>query len=154
MPTIPYIENFSDWVDSFSYHHSITVRFSETDAFGHLNNTNVFVYFEEARIEFLKTLGLMERWMRQESESILVTGDLQCDYLKQVFFDEKLDIYVKVATIGRTSADIHYMAKNEEGDVCFTGRGRIVQVSKQTNRSIAWDDAVKVALTGESIASK
>ena len=37
---------------------------------------------------------------------MLVVADIQCDYIKQVFFDEKLTIYVKIASIGKSSMDI------------------------------------------------
>lgn len=32
----------------------VNVRFSETDALGHINNTSYFIYLEEARMKFLK----------------------------------------------------------------------------------------------------
>ncbi len=36
----------------------IYVRFCETDAGGHVNNTSYFFYFEEARTKFFETIGL------------------------------------------------------------------------------------------------
>ncbi len=36
----------------------VNVRFSETDALGHVNNTSYFVYLEEARLKFFEALGL------------------------------------------------------------------------------------------------
>ncbi|MEB1807712.1 MAG: acyl-CoA thioesterase [Bacillaceae bacterium] len=140
MASIPYIENIKEWEQAFSYYCPIKVRFSETDAFGHLNNTRVFVYFEEARIEYFKSLGLMSEWMKKENDCIIVTADLQCNYIKQVFFDEQLKVYVTAHHIGNTSVDLHYMVKNEKGEICITGRGRIVQISKQTGKPVEWTD--------------
>ena len=65
----------------------------------------------------------MNDWLNPKGEKIPVVADLQCDYVKQVFFDEKLRIYVKASTIGSSSVDIHYMAKNEKDEIVFTGRG-------------------------------
>lgn len=138
--TIPYIKNFNEWVNEFSFSTEVKVRFSETDAFGHLNNTNAFVYFEEARIDFFKHLGLMDEWLKEESSTIVVTADLQCNYLRQVFFDEKLSVYVKVNHVGNTSLDIHYLAVNNEGSYCLTGRGAIVQISKFSGKSVPWNE--------------
>ncbi|SER91097.1 acyl-CoA thioesterase [Salipaludibacillus aurantiacus] len=134
-----YIKDFEVWENDFRYYYPVTVRFSETDAFGHLNNTVPFVYFEHARIQFFKECGLMAYWMDKRGETIPVTADLHCDYLKQVFFDEPLQIGIKVSEIGRSSVEIHYAIKNEDGEVCVTGRGRIVQVSKETGKSVSWD---------------
>lgn len=143
MNKISYITNFEEWENSFSYSCPIKVRFSETDAFGHLNNTKVFIYFEEARIEFLKEIGLMEQWLSLDSEVIPVTADLQCNYIRQVFFDERLDVFVMVHTAGNTSLDLHYMIKNKQGKICVTGRGRIVQVNKITGKATPFNEAFK-----------
>lgn len=129
-----YINDFQQWERQFQFYHPIKVRFSETDMFGHLNNTVPFTYFEVARIEYFKSLGLMQDWMKYTSETIPVVADLQCDFLQQVFFDENLKIYVKSETIGKSSTDLHYMAKKEDGTVCFVGRGTIVQISKKTGK--------------------
>lgn len=146
MKNISYIDNYEQWLSSFSYSYPIKVRFSETDAFGHLNNTKVFVYFEEGRIEFLKEIGLMEEWLTQPSEIIPVTSDLQCNFLQQVFFDDLLQVLVKVASIGSTSCDLHYLIKNQNGDVCITGRGRMVQVHKKTGKPELFAETVQKKL--------
>lgn len=140
-----YIENIVTWEEEFIFAHPVKVRFSETDMFGHLNNTVPFVYFEEARIEYFKSLNLMDDWVKEENETFIVVADLQCDYMKQVYFDEHLLIYVKAGRIGQSSVDIHYMGKRENGDICFTGRGTIVQVSKLTGKGAQWTDEMKLA---------
>jgi acyl-CoA thioester hydrolase len=58
--------------------------------FGHVNNTTAFTYFEEARNEFFKSIGLMQFWISNENKLIPVVADLQCDYLSQTYFDEQL----------------------------------------------------------------
>lgn len=146
MKNISYIDNYEQWISSFSYSYPIKVRFSETDAFGHLNNTKVFVYFEEGRIEFFKEIGLMQEWLTQRSETIPVTADLQCNFLRQVFFDDHLQVLVKVTYIGSTSFDLHYMIKNQDDDVCITGRGRMVQVHKKTGDPKLLDEKLKKKL--------
>ena len=138
-----YIEDIASWEREFSFYSEVSVRFSETDMYGHLNNTVTFAYFEYARIEYFKHIKLMSDWLNPKGEKIPVVADLQCDYVKQVFFDEKLRIYVKAKSIGSSSVDIHYMAKNEKGDILFTGRGSIVQIDKRTGKSSKWTDEEK-----------
>ncbi|PYZ93681.1 hypothetical protein CR194_11030 [Salipaludibacillus keqinensis] len=144
-----YIDQVDRWRNEFQYIYPVTVRFSETDAFGHLNNTNAFVFFEHARIQFFKESGLMQHWMSHDGETIPVTADLQCDYMKQIFFDEQLEIGLKVVEIGNSSVEIHYMITNETKELCMSGRGRIVQVSKKTGKSTVWDEtAIEALKTG------
>lgn len=141
-----YIENLESWAKEFSYFFPVNVRFSETDAFGHLNNTNTFVYFEHGRISFFKQIGLMQEWMDSKTNAIPVTADLHCDYMKQVYFDEELRIGVKLNRVGTSSMDIHYVALNRNNEVCFTGRGSIVQVSKVTGKGEPWTESEKEML--------
>ncbi|MBE4908193.1 acyl-CoA thioesterase [Bacillus luteolus] len=138
MKNIPYINDLSSWKESFEFSHKIKVRFSETDMFGHLNNTIPFIYFEEARIEFFKALGFMQEWTKPASEVIPVVADLQCDFVKQVYFDQVIDIYVKVHKIGNSSIDLHYMGGDEHKNAFFTGRGTIVQMSKKKAKGVPW----------------
>ncbi|WP_026690580.1 acyl-CoA thioesterase [Alteribacter aurantiacus] len=141
-----YINDLQEWSESFHYNYPITVRFSETDAFGHMNNTVSFVYFEQGRISFFKDIGLGEEWFSNGGEGIPVTADLHCDYIRQVFFDENLLVSVKVAEIGNSSVDLHYKVTNEKGDICMTGRGRMVQVSQKTGKSLPWNEQARSLL--------
>lgn len=138
MKNTAYINDMQNWMNEFSFSHDVTVRFSETDMFGHMNNTVPFVYFEESRIEFFKALGFMQAWSKPSSRTIPVVADLQCDFLKQVYFGEKLRIYVKANELGTSSVDLHYLGKRENGEPCFVGRGRMVQLNKQTGKGEAW----------------
>ncbi|GIN22146.1 acyl-CoA thioesterase [Siminovitchia fordii] len=146
MSRISYIENLEEWKSEFSYYQEVKVRFSETDMFGHLNNTVPLVYFEQARIGFFKKTGLMQKWLDSSQETIPVVADLQCDFLSQVYFDELLKIYVKVNKMGTSSIDLHYMGVREDESLCFTGRGMIVQVSKSSGKSVPWSDEFKERL--------
>ena len=107
MSRISYIEHIEEWQLDFPFKIPVKVRFSETDMFGHVNNTVPFTYFEEVRMDFLKSTGLMEQW--ENSDGMPVVADMQCDYLQQVYFNEPLFVYIKVAKIGTSSMDLHYM---------------------------------------------
>lgn len=52
-------------------------------------------------------------------------------------------IHVKAARVGNSSVDIHYMGTKQDGSVCLTGRGTIVQVSKTTGNPIPWPEEMK-----------
>lgn len=144
-----YIENKEQWASEFTFSVGVQVRFSETDMYGHLNNTVPFTYFEYARIEYFKHLGFMKDWGAAESETISVVADLQCDFLQQAFFDDKISIGVKASAVGTSSIDIHYLGKKEDGQPVFTGRGTIVQVNKTTGRSVPWTEEQKRILLGK-----
>ncbi len=139
-----YIEEPQTWASEFSFSVEVQVRFSETDMFGHVNNTVVFTYLEHARIEYLKSIGLMSK-----EGNIPVVADLQCDYVRQMYFDEKIKVHVKIAHVGSSSVDIHYMGKNEKDEIVFTARGTIVQISGKNGRPVPFTDEEKELLHGK-----
>ncbi|PLT30207.1 acyl-CoA thioesterase [Peribacillus deserti] len=151
MARIAYIENMKEWSDSFHFAHSVSVRFSETDMFGHLNNTVPFTYFEEARIEYLKAISFMADWLNPEHDRIPVVADLQCDFLAQVYFGEELLIHVKAHSIGNSSVDIHYKGTRQDDTIVFTGRGTIVQISRHTGKPVFWSEQQKNKLEAEKL---
>ena len=140
MSRIAYVKELKTWESEFKFYSTVTVRFSETDMFGHVNNTVPFTYFELARIDYFNALGFMNEWTNPKNETIPVVANLQCDFLKQVYYNQTLRIYVKAVNVGSSSVDLHYMGKTEEGDIAFTGQGTIVQISRYTGKSVPWDE--------------
>lgn len=134
MKEISYITDYPTWSSEFTFSKEINIRFSETDMFGHVNNTSAFIYFEEARIEYFKDRKLYLDITNNKTIPVVV--DLQCDFLHQIFFGDKITVFVKVDTIGRTSFDLHYLAKNEAGVVCLTGRGRLVNFDLSVGKPV------------------
>ena len=141
MKHIAYIKNPVSWEEEFSFYIPIKIRFSETDMFGHMNNVSPFIYFEEARIEYFKQIGLFNDFSK--SDVVPVVADLQCDYIEQIFFDDVIDLYVKANRVGTSSLDIHYMAKNKAGRICLTGRGSVVHINKHTGKAMPLEEADK-----------
>lgn len=144
-----YIEDLEQWEKEFTFYTEEIVRFSDVDMYGHLNNVVPFSYFEHARIEYFKSLNIKNNWGSQEEQKIPVVADIQCDYLKQVYYGEKLRVYVKTARLGNSSIDLHYMVKNEKGKIVLTGRGALVQIDKETGRPAPWTEEQKIILCGK-----
>ncbi|WP_170007854.1 acyl-CoA thioesterase [Bacillus fonticola] len=144
MARAPYIHDLEAYTSSFSFQIPIAVRFSETDMYGHVNNTVPFTYYEEVRIAYLQSIGLMDEW--SQSDCIPVVADLQCDYFTQVYFGDQLQVGVKVAKIGTSSVDMQYLVTKVDGTVAYTGRGTMVQVSKHTGKSVPWSNFARDCL--------
>lgn len=144
MRKISYIDHFEEWKNEFSFYTKIPIRFSETDMFGHVNNVSPFIYFEQARIEFLTEKGVFTEEAMQST--IPVVADLQCDYWEQLFFGDEVKIYVKAQSVGNSSIDIHYLGVNGEGKTCLTGRGRLVNIDISSGKAIPISEEVRSKL--------
>jgi YbgC/YbaW family acyl-CoA thioester hydrolase len=65
----------------------ITVRGYELDSYGHVNNAVYLQYYEQARWEMIKDLGLLERM--KEMELSVVVVDSHVRYMRELsMFDE------------------------------------------------------------------
>jgi acyl-CoA thioester hydrolase len=73
----------------------LQMRFSDTDALGHVNNVAYTAYAETGRVDFLKRLG--------RSMSSLILASVAIDYRRQITFGESLAIDSWVEALGRSS---------------------------------------------------
>ena len=78
----------------------IYVRFCETDAGGHVNNTSYFFYFEEARTRFFKSI------IKQEEQINFIVARVECDYVAQAFAAQTLTVKSSLTHIGTKSFTI------------------------------------------------
>jgi len=79
----------------------IQMRFSDTDALGHLNNGSYAVYAETARLEFLSVLGDTRRSM--------ILAHLALDFRRQVRFGEPVYVDTWIERIGTTSVTLRHV---------------------------------------------
>ncbi|MBS4216130.1 MULTISPECIES: acyl-CoA thioesterase [Neobacillus] len=77
----------------------ITVRFGETDALGHINNTSYFIYLEEARIRFFEAIG----YQVDARDWNFILASTKCDFISQGYFNQQLIIKTSVSKIGSKS---------------------------------------------------
>lgn len=108
----------------------LTVRFGETDANGHVNNASYFIYLEQARIEFLKALGVR----MQENGLTFVLASTSCDFLNPAFFDQILRVETIVDKVGTSSAVLSHLIYDETSG-SLIARGRATVVMFDMNRS-------------------
>ena len=141
-----YIDNPQSWLEDFHYFETIKVRFSETDMFGHLNNTVPFVYFEQVRTGFMMEYKLMAQEVSPGVEGIPVVASLHCDYVAQAFFSDELSVGVKIARIGKSSLEMHYVGLKGK-EIIFTGTSTMVQMNKLTGKSLPFTEEQLSTLT-------
>ncbi len=102
---------------------NVRVRFCETDALGHVNNTSYFIYLEEARVQFFDYLG--KRSGTDDWPFILVST--KCDFIKQVYFNQALRIETSVKRIGSKSFTlVHIIKDTETDDIVAEGEATVV----------------------------
>ncbi|MCA1029786.1 acyl-CoA thioesterase [Bacillus timonensis] len=108
------------------------VRFSETDALGHVNNTSYFVYLENARVHFFEAVG---QQMDAKNWNFILAST-KCDFINQAYFSQKLAITTSVTKIGTKSFHLYHEILDEQTrQVISKGNEAIVYFNFQTQQS-------------------
>jgi acyl-CoA thioester hydrolase len=110
------------------------VRFSDVDAYGHVNNVKYFEYYQEARIAFLMSLldaeGSTESSMRQ------VVARIDVDYKRPILFrPEPFTVETWVTRIGSASYDLSSRIVDVEDLLYSKAEVRMVAFDSDTQRS-------------------
>jgi acyl-CoA thioester hydrolase len=90
----------SDRKPPFKYAAYTRVGFSDTDAQGIVYYGRYLPYFDMARVEYHRHLGML-RVAPQEREFVMRASTIE--YFAPAMFDDLIEVFVRVARIGRTS---------------------------------------------------
>jgi acyl-CoA thioester hydrolase len=124
----------------FKYAAYTRVGFSDTDAQGIVYYGRYLPYFDLARVEYHRHLNLLQ----VESEHEFVMRACEIEYVAPAHFDDLLEIFVRLARIGRTSATYEFAAYRVEDDVLMvTARQTLVLVDLDERRAAPIPDAFK-----------
>lgn len=112
---------------------SVRVRYAETDRMGYVYYGNYAVYFEVARVEMLRELGLSYKQL-EDSGIILPVMDYSIQFKKPAFYDDVLTIktYIRKKPTARIVFD--YETLNEDGILLNTAQVTLVFVNKATGK--------------------
>ena len=129
------------------------VRFSDVDVYGHVNNVKYFEYYQEARIEFIRTLvpddGAMSLFEASSTERQVVAR-IDVDYRRPILFrPEPYLVETWVTRIGTSSYDLACRivdAPGDQGTVYSNAEVRLVAFDVATQRSRPLGDLVRQRL--------
>jgi acyl-CoA thioester hydrolase len=109
----------------------IPLRWSDMDAFGHLNNARIFTYFEEARIQMLEAHA--GDWTGDAGPVVVHAA---CTYKRPLVHPATLVIHLGTDAPSRTSFNTRYVVTTESAPdvVCAFGEARMVWVTVATGR--------------------
>jgi acyl-CoA thioester hydrolase len=92
------------------FSHPVRVYWEDTDAGGVVFYANYLKFFERARTEWLRALGLGQQALRLDTGAIFVVSDTTLRYLAPARLDDLLTITVQPAPAGRASMTVQQQA--------------------------------------------
>jgi acyl-CoA thioester hydrolase len=116
------------------------IRWGDMDAFRHVNNTVYFRYMEQARIEWITSLGYD---LAPGRESMLMINGF-CNFFQQLSYPGELILKTAIGAIGKSSVDIFTtMSLTTSPEmIAAEGGATMVWVDLTTNKSAPWPEHI------------
>lgn len=122
---------------AFRFSTSIAVRWSDCDAFGHVNNARFVTYLEEARIAYWKAV------LPDVPFTGLILARVEIDFRAQAFPADVLIIRTAVTEIGRTSFWADYEILHGGAELVARARSAQVFFDYKTQKPTPLPDAFR-----------
>jgi acyl-CoA thioester hydrolase len=91
-------------VQGFDFVHREHVRFRDLDAMGHVNNAVFATYVEQARIEYLRSLGVLDGPLYMG----MILARLELDFLAPALPEGEIEVGVRAGRSGNKSFALEY----------------------------------------------
>jgi len=111
----------------------VRVYWEDTDAGGIVFYANYLKFFERARTEWLRALGVQQRALRESAGGMFVVGETAVRYLAPARLDDELLVTARLEAAGRASLIIAQDARRGDAVLC-EGTIRIGWVDAATLR--------------------
>ncbi|MCC7331151.1 MAG: acyl-CoA thioesterase [Flavobacteriales bacterium] len=107
----------------------IRVRYSETDQMGYCYYGNYAAYFEVARVDSLRQLGLSYKAM-EDSGIALPVLEYQIKYFKPAFYDDLITIETTIEELPKARIHFLYKSYNSKNELINEAKTTLVFVNK------------------------
>jgi acyl-CoA thioester hydrolase len=130
----------------FKFSAQTRVGFSDTDAQGIVYYGRYLPYFDQARVEYHRNLGLLGMEIGEEGQEFVMRA-LSVDYHAPAVFDDLIEVYVRLARIGQTSVAYELAAYRARDEVLMvTASQTLVLVDLDERRPVAIPESYKEAI--------
>jgi acyl-CoA thioester hydrolase len=121
----------------------ISPRFGDMDALGHINNTVLACWFEQARNPLFK---IFDPGLKVDPETFpLIMAHTDYDFVDELFFRYEVEIQSWISRIGTKSFTLYHEAR-QQGRLCVTGHAVVVHYDFKRKRSTPIPEGIKPLL--------
>jgi acyl-CoA thioester hydrolase len=131
---------------SFKFSARTRVGFSDTDAQGVVYYGRYNPYFDLARVEYHRSLGIFSRDRTDSGDFVMRANDVE--YFAPARFDDELEIHCRVSRIGRTSVTFEFAAHRvPDNALMVTAHQTLVYIDLEARKAAPVPDAYRAAIT-------
>lgn len=123
-------------MNDFHFSTEVRVRLPETDAFGIVFHANFFIYFDVARVDYLRNLDAL-RFISPENARNNALVHATADFRSPARFDDVLVVHARIAEIGASSFRFEFVTTHKaENRLVATGRTTLVVLDEASWKPI------------------
>ena len=131
-------EGFPVWL-------TLPVQWGDQDAFGHVNNTVYFRWFESARIAYGGRIALSESGAGNDIDPILAR--INCNYRQQLNYPDTVHVGARITHVGRKSVTMeHRLVSEALRAVVADGDSTLVVFDYRAQKSVLVPPAVRARI--------
>jgi acyl-CoA thioester hydrolase len=119
----------------YSYETIIRVRYNETDRMGYLHHSVYASYFEIARTEMMRNLGISYKEM-EDSGILLPVYALNISFRQPAFYDDNLTVKSMLTMLPVVKLIIEYEVINQNRQLICTATSTNVFISASSRKPI------------------
>ena len=119
----------------------IALRWSDLDAFNHVNNARYLTFLEQARIEWFETLD--EPWMTDEVAPVVANATL--NFKQPIEYPASIVVELFTERLGNTSVTIGHRIVAGDGTVHCDGHVVAVWIDRRSGKPVPLPSALRRA---------
>lgn len=133
-------------MSAYNFYYPIEVRYGDLDPQGHVNNAKYLTYCEQARIAYIRNLGL---WQPGSFMNIgVILADARLTFRAAILFGQPIRVGVRVTRLGNKSLDMEYQIEDEDSRRTLAdGATVLVTYDYHTSQTIPIPDDWRRAIT-------
>jgi acyl-CoA thioester hydrolase len=130
---------------AYLWFNTITTRWMDNDAYGHVNNVIYYAWFDTAVNRFLVDNGLLDIG---GSSVVGVVAETGCRYRSQISYPDLVTVGLRVARLGTSSVRYETAVfRDEDQEAAAEGHFVHVYVDRATRRPVPIPEHVRTGLS-------
>ncbi len=115
--------------------YTMRVWYVDTDQMGIVHHSNYIKYFEAARSDFMRDLGVSYAEMERRGVMMPIL-EVHSSYHASAHFDELIRVEISLQDLPTARITFHYKIYNEEGTLLNTGSTVLGFMNSETHRPV------------------
>jgi acyl-CoA thioester hydrolase len=122
----------------------IQVAWVEMDIYNHVNNTNYFRYFEEARVKYLEAIHFYHQY--EKNGIACVISKASCNFMIPLKYPDILTVGARIVKIDKDCIHMEQFINSAKSGLAAFGDSELVIFNFKNSKPLAVPDYLKVEI--------